>query len=492
MSRFRFVLLSLFSDAVLANAGLILAFFIRFQGQLPNYNFHAYVVMVPIITLLFLFAGWVFGLYEPEHIDTPWGVTASTFEAVTLATILVAVAAFLGGTATTAFPRWTFPFSWIFNLIFFIGWRLLFLRFGSIYWPDQRTLIVGTSNLARELARSLNERSKWGWKFIGFVEPPESTAQGNTANTLGRTSLEKEEGGGLSQKDASVVSGASNSYVLAVGSEAYPVVGAAEQIEELLQRYDINRLIISDPALLRSFIVPVILDTKRRLIVDVVPELYEIFIGRTDAIIGDIPLMRLASQEIPRYQRVAKRILDLIFSSLLLIITSPLMLIATLASLIVEGRPVIYCQDRVGKKGKVFSIIKLRTMCHDAEKLSGPVLATEDDPRVTRVGRILRKFRIDELPQLVNVFKGDMSFIGPRPERPSFVTQYLVEIPGYRERFRVKPGVTGLAQVNGGYATTPERKLKYDLMYLYHQDLMMDLQIIVETFKVVLTGRGAR
>jgi lipopolysaccharide/colanic/teichoic acid biosynthesis glycosyltransferase len=108
------------------------------------------------------------------------------------------------------------------------------------------------------------------------------------------------------------------------------------------------------------------------------------------------------------------------------------------------------------------------------------------------VGRVLRQTRIDELPQLFNIIRGDMSFIGPRPERPVFVNEFCEAIPGYRERFNVKPGVTGLAQVSGGYATTPDRKLKYDLIYMYHQNLAMDLQIMAETLRVVLTGRGAR
>ena len=118
--------------------------------------------------------------------------------------------------------------------------------------------------------------------------------------------------------------------------------------------------------------------------------------------------------------------------------------------------------------------------------------ATAQDPRVTRVGRWLRATRLDEFPQILNVLRGEMSFVGPRPERPYFVEQYLAEMPGYRERFKIKPGATGLAQVSGGYATTPERKLKYDLVYLYHQSLAMDVQIVAETLRVVLTGRGAR
>jgi lipopolysaccharide/colanic/teichoic acid biosynthesis glycosyltransferase len=120
------------------------------------------------------------------------------------------------------------------------------------------------------------------------------------------------------------------------------------------------------------------------------------------------------------------------------------------------------------------------------------VLATEEDPRITPLGRVLRTYRIDELPQILNILIGEMSFVGPRPERPSFVAQFVEEIPGYRERFRMKPGATGLAQVSGSYATTPERKLKYDLIYMYHQNLLMDVQIVLDTVRVVLTGRGAR
>ncbi len=131
-------------------------------------------------------------------------------------------------------------------------------------------------------------------------------------------------------------------------------------------------------------------------------------------------------------------------------------------------------------------------MVRDAERDSGPVMAAAGDERVTRVGRFLRRYRLDEIPQLVNIIKGDMSFVGPRPERPFFVERFMAETPGYRERFSIRPGVTGLAQVSGGYATTPERKLKYDLIYMYHQTPAMDAQIVAETLRVVLTGRGAR
>ena len=439
MSRTRFYLLSVVLDALFANAAFVAAFFVRFLGQFPTRNFHAYLIMAPFITIIFLFAGWVYGLYEPENIDTPWGVSSSVFKAVTLAILLVVVAAFLGATLTASFSRWTFPIAWVFSLVLAVGWRLLFLRFGHIRWPEQRTLIIGDSALAAEIARGLQERQKWGWTLVGVAAQPDLAA-----------------------------------------------------LRERIATEEINRVIIADPAGQREFIEHIVLTDDQQLTIDVVPEFYEIFMGHTDAILGDIPLMRIASRGMQRYERLLKRGFDLLLSALLLAIASPLLLIATVAILIDDGRPIIYRQERVGCAQRPFAIIKFRTMRRNAEQLSGPVLATEDDPRITRVGRLLRRYRVDELLQLVNVLQGDMSFIGPRPERPVFVEQYLDSIVGYRERFCIKPGVTGLAQVNGGYATTPERKLKYDLMYVYHQSFMMDLQIMVETAKVVLTGRGAQ
>jgi len=166
--------------------------------------------------------------------------------------------------------------------------------------------------------------------------------------------------------------------------------------------------------------------------------------------------------------------------------------VSAIAIVLQDGFPIFFSQERVGRDLRPFRVHKLRTMIKDAEKTTGPVLAEEGDARITTVGRILRKFRIDEFPQLVNILKGEMSFVGPRPERPYFVEQYLNKVNGYRERFNVKPGLTGLAQVSGSYATTPERKLKYDLIYIYHQTPAMDMQIVAETLRVVLTGRGAR
>ena len=440
MTHFRFRFFSVFTDAFFVNAAIIAAFYLRFLGQIPPGNFDAYLALMPLLTLTYLICGWLYDLYEPERLDSPWSTTAKVFPAALLGTVGLSAIAFLGGEATVAFPRLTLPIILVLSIVFMLGWRLLFLRFGKIYWPEQRTLIIGSDETATDLARAIEGRKKWGWKLVAVVSPSQ----------------------GL------------------------------EQINKIVRESNINRIIVAEPARLREFIEQLVLVEHNRLSVDVVPELYETFMGRTHTIIGDIPLLRIVTGSIARYQKVLKRSIDIAGALSLLILTLPLMLLCTCAILISDGRPVFYKQKRMGRDLTPFWIYKFRTMVKDAEKLSGPVLAEEDDPRITAVGQKLRKFRIDELPQMINVLRGEMSFIGPRPERPEFVEKYLEEIPGYRERFRIKPGATGLAQINGGYATTPERKLKYDLMYLYHQSPALDIQVIVETIKVVLTGKGAR
>ncbi len=185
-----------------------------------------------------------------------------------------------------------------------------------------------------------------------------------------------------------------------------------------------------------------------------------------------------------------KRLFDIIFSLIGLIIALPIMIIFSMLIVLETPGSPIYSQERVGKNGKHFKIYKLRSMYKDAEA-NGAQWAEKDDPRVTKVGRFMRKTRIDELPQLFNILKGDMSIVGPRPERPIFTYQFNEEIPGFINRLRVKPGLTGWAQVNGGYELTPAEKLEYDLYYIENRSLWLDIKIILKTVKIVLTEDGA-
>lgn len=190
-----------------------------------------------------------------------------------------------------------------------------------------------------------------------------------------------------------------------------------------------------------------------------------------------------------------KRSLDLTVSALILFAALPIMLIAAICIYVESGGPIFYRQERVGKGGRPFSMYKLRSMRQDAEKDGKPRWATTHDDRTTKVGRVIRKLRIDELPQIINVLKGDMSFIGPRPERPYFVDQLAKEIPYYWLRHTVKPGITGWAQVSYPYGASIEEtteKLKYDLYYVKNHALFLDLVILLATIEVVFTGKGAR
>ncbi len=188
---------------------------------------------------------------------------------------------------------------------------------------------------------------------------------------------------------------------------------------------------------------------------------------------------------------LVKRGFEIVFSIALLLFTLPVLALTMIAIKLESPGSVFYKQERVGLNGKKFNIIKLRSMRTDAEK-NGPQWASRNDPRVTQVGKFIRKTRIDELPQLINILRGDMSLIGPRPERPVFTEQFDKEIPGFTKRLMVKPGLTGWAQVNGGYEATPVEKFELDMYYIRNQSFKIDLKILLRTVWVVVSGSGAR
>ncbi len=194
-------------------------------------------------------------------------------------------------------------------------------------------------------------------------------------------------------------------------------------------------------------------------------------------------------------RNIVKRTFDILASGGLLIVTAPIMAVTAAAILLTMGRPIFYTQERVGERGQVFTIRKFRSMRNDAEKDGKPVWAMTDDDRITPVGRVIRLLRIDELPQIFNVFRGDMSFVGPRPERPEFVRDLAEQIPYYDARHSIKPGITGWAQVRYAYGASVEdarQKLQYDLYYVKNHTLFLDIMILLDTVQVVLFGKGAR
>ena len=192
-----------------------------------------------------------------------------------------------------------------------------------------------------------------------------------------------------------------------------------------------------------------------------------------------------------KYYENIKSSIEFIFCLILLMLAVPICILACIAIYIELRVNPIYTQKRVGLNGYIFKIYKLRSMYIDAEK-DGPRWASENDERVTKVGRIIRKTRIDELPQLVNILKRDMSFIGPRPERPELIKEFLKNIPDFNDRLLVKTGITGWAQVNGGYSLTPKEKLEFDKYYIQNRGFKLDLLILIKTIMVIFTRHGAR
>lgn len=257
-----------------------------------------------------------------------------------------------------------------------------------------------------------------------------------------------------------------------------------EKIKELILKYE-GVIICDIPAEERNFYVKFCFENSIRSYI--APKISDIIIrGADDIRLFDTPLLLCRNYGLDFEQRILKRAFDIVFSLIALVLLSPFMLITALAVKLYDGGNIFYKQKRLTIDGKEFYIYKFRSMIADAEKPGTPQLASEHDPRITPVGRFLRKVRLDELPQLLNILKGEMSVVGPRPERPELTELYKKEMPEFEFRLKVKAGLTGYAQVTGAYDTSPYDKLKMDLMYIENYSFRMDLQIILMTIKTML------
>ena len=394
------------------------------------------------------------GLYEPRAVLHPRQQVGTIAAAAVLqALVLVAVYFFR---QDLVFPRSIFVVLAGVNGALVLVWRLG-CRALMGQGPTRRVLIVGTNAAAAEVVETVRLNPWLGLEVVGTVV---GTGNGTRPRVL----------------------------------DGIPVLGTRDELPALLARHRIDEVIIaSDPtwqdqlldALARA-------PSAARARISVVPSPFEILIGRRETLrLHDIPLIAVID-DVPSDGAglAVKRLFDLTLGVLLLVPAVPLMLLVALAIRLTSRGAVVYRQTRVGKDGEPFTMYKFRTMHAEAERTTGPVLACRDDPRVTGLGRVLRATRLDELPQLWNVVRGDMSFVGPRPERPEFVQDFARDIHGYVERFRVRPGLTGYAQVNGEYHTSTPTKLKYDLSYIHNRSLWLDCRILSETVKVMLTRRG--
>ena len=343
-------------------------------------------------------------------------------------------------------------------LLAILGWRLIFNHVSGSMKLQERVLFVGTGNTARLVARQILDQREFAYRVIGFIDDDASRIGERIVNPA--------------------------------------IVGTPADIARLIAEHGIDRIVVGLSDRRGKLPVEELLRAKMAGVrIEDATTTYERVTGKI--LIDDLrPSWLIFSDgfRVSRVTRLMKRTIDLALSLTLAVLTLPLMALTAVLVMIEDGRPVLYRQERVGENGRIFTLTKFRSMRKDAEKGGKPIWARDGDDRVTRVGRFIRKTRLDELPQLWNVLRGDMSFVGPRPERQFFVDQLTKEIPFYQQRHAVKPGLTGWAQVKYRYGSSLDdamEKLRYDLYYIKHLSVIFDLTIVFDTVKVVLFRKGA-
>jgi sugar transferase (PEP-CTERM system associated) len=412
-----------------------------------------------VVTLVIQLSFYLFDLYDLPATRSYRRVVTNMAIALVVATVLLAILFYL--VPVLSLGRGIFLVMIAFGSGVIPGWRLL--AAWSAGHPQlgvrERVLILGSGTQAVEVARATLERRNAGFYIVGFAD--------SDPELIGKSLINPS------------------------------VIGLTDDVADLVERFHVDRIVVAVEDRRGKFPTAELLDLtlSGRVAVEECAQYYERLTGK---IASEMlrPSWLIFSRN-SRYSNVVhhvRRVLNAVLAVVGFMLSLPLMLLTAIAVKLDSPGPIFYTQERVGKNGRTFRIIKFRSMRTDAEK-NGAVWATESDPRVTRIGRIIRKLRLDELPQFINVIRGDMNFVGPRPERPVFVAQLEKEIPYYSQRHLVTPGLTGWAQIKYPYGASVEdaiEKLRYDLYYIKNQNLLLDAGIIFETVKTVLFGRGGR
>lgn len=479
-TRFFEKIITFFFDVLAINAAFAATFWLRYKSNIfpetynPSLSFAEYLIPCIILTaawiILFFLTGLYRDWYKESRLDEFFVVTRTVLFGIFILFLLISADEIILFAKTGNRPilltrtQFSMLFTYGISMLLFATVNrfamhtLLVWLFSKGIWINN-VVIIGASESGEKLAREITRYPQLGYKVIGFVDD-DGRKKGTECANL-------------------------------------PVFGTYSIIPEIIKKRYVKGIIISRVSASPNEILRILnycLD--RNVTIYMVPSLMEIISGqlKTHQIFG-VPLIVLLQDHMPTWQAQIKRILDIFASLIILIVGAPIWLIVGLLIRITSPGSIIFAQERIGQNGKPFTMIKFRSMYKDAEKMTGPKWATEDDPRITPLGNILRKARLDEIPQFINVLKGEMSLVGPRPERAYFIEKLKQEIPWYIQRIKMKPGITGWAQVKHKYDATIDdvkQKVMYDLYYFENMSLVLDLKILVRTILVVLTGKGAR
>jgi len=438
-------------DIVLIAGSILLAYYLRFYGKIipvtrgiPYLNY--YIYPAPFMILVYLLAFNYAGLYLQERGVSRLDEFFRVFSAVTASIIILMSSTFL--VRRFSYSRIVIVYLWVLSVIVLGAWRIAYRAiFRSLKKREiivQCVLVIGNTEISRILIDRIKRSPESGYKVVGIVDNK-----------------------------------------LKAGKKIYDtrVLGKIKETPKIIEKENVDEVFIGLTNYNRQEIADMILQNQgvRFMIASDVLSIitknieYDELHGIPVFAVKELPLDNMTN-------RVVKRACDIIFSILGLIILSPLFLIAAVIIKFTSPGPVFFRQERVSRHNKVFLVWKFRTMRVDAEAKTGPVWAKADDPRRTKIGSFLRKTSIDEFPQLINVLLGEMSIVGPRPERPHFVNKFKETIPRYMERHKVKAGMTGWAAVNGLRGDTSlEERVKYDLYYIENWSLWFDIKIIIKT-----------
>ncbi len=460
----------LFSDLISAGASWTLFFIFRkifieskkFGYRVPVEFDHAFFLGLALLPLAWLLFYFVTGYYKEVFRKSRLSELGQTIGTTFIGVLIIFFALILDDTVKS-YTNYYLSFLVLFGLHFFLTYvpRVIFTTISAhrihnriIGFP---TLLIGSGKQAEELYEGMeNQPRSTGNLFVGFISVSKNDKY-------------------LMDKHITHLGTLADLQKVLLNKKVEEVIIAIESSEHELLKKIINRL------------------EYRRITIKVIPDMYDILTGmvKMSSIIGT-PLIQISHDLMPAWEENMKRVIDVVTSIFALIVLSPVYLVITLGVKFSSRGPVFYSHERIGRYGKPFTIYKFRSMIEDAEA-GGPALSSHNDSRITRFGLFMRKMRLDELPQFYNVLIGDMSLVGPRPERQHFIDQIIKKAPHFNHLQKVRPGITSWGQVKFGYASNVEEmieRLKYDILYIENMSLLVDLKILIYTVKTILNASG--